>query len=345
MKNNRRKLTLILLGVVAVVAVGWLLLSHYGLEMPEVDLSSLAQDAAALLPGSASQWAEAVPTPPPPEDTPAESPGLLQVYFLDVGQGDSTLIRAPAGDVTWTMLIDTGEYAYADGLTDALKGLGVTRIDALVCSHPHLDHMGCMARIVQRFEIGALYMPRIPDDQVPTTSGYEALLRRMKEKDLSATRLAMGTQIPCPEGMGIQVLSPDPNAVWDEMNDYSGVLKITWGANSFLITGDAEKPSEQVMLYSGQDLSAQVLRLGHHGSSTSTSVGFFDAVHPEIAVISCGRNNEFGHPHREVRALLAERGTPTYRTDQDHTILITADGVNLTVTTDLPSIPEKQWAT
>lgn len=343
MKPSKKKLALLLLAVIAVAAVGWLLLSHYGLEMPEVDLSSLAQDATALLPGGTSQWAQAAPTPGPAEETSPQSPGLLQVYFLDVGQGDATLVRAPDGDVTWTMLIDTGEYAYADGLTDALKGLGVNRIDALVCTHPHLDHMGCMARIVQRFEIGALYMPLIPDELVPTTSGYEALLRRMKEKDLAATRLAMGTVIPCPEALEIQVLSPDPEAVWEEMNDYSGVLKLVWGSNSFLITGDAEKPSEQVMLYSGQDLSAQVLRLGHHGSSTSTSVGFFDAVDPEIAVISCGRDNKYGHPHREVRALLEERGTPTYRTDQDHTILITADGTSLTVTTDLPSVAEKIW--
>ena len=341
MKLTRKKLAGLLLAVVLAVAAGWLLLAQYGLQMP--DLEDLSAQLHALLPNTQAQWAQAAPTPTPSPDPAVEAaadpgPGQLQVYYLDVVQGDATLILAPDGDAVWAMLIDTGEYAYADGLTDALKGLGVARIDALVCTHPHLDHMGCMARIVQRFEIGALYMPLLPDDQVPATSGYEALLRAMSQKSLPATRLMEGTSIPCPAAMTLEALAPDPNALWDEVNDYSGVLRLTWGSTVFLFMGDAEKPVEQVLLYSGHELSADVLKVGHHGSSSSTSAGFLEAVRPGIAVISCGRDNQYGHPHREVRSLLEDRGVETYRTDLQQTILITSDGTTLAATPGLPSV-------
>lgn len=279
----------------------------------------------------------------PASEAPAPSPGTLQVYFFDVGQGDSTLVRVPVGDGMWNMLIDTGEYAYADGLTETLRELGVERIDALVNSHQHTDHMGCMARIVQRFEIGTVYMPQLPEDQVPTTSAYEALLNRLNEKDLTAVPLCEGAQIDCPDSVTLEVLATDPNAVWEGLNNYSGVIRLTWGETRFLFPGDAEKQSEQVMLYSGADLSADVLKVGHHGSSSSTSQGFLEAVSPTYAVISCGRDNPYGHPHRETRAILQQYNITTYRTDEDQTILAQSDGSAVSFRTGLAGIAEKQW--
>ena len=330
--NNGKKPLWALLAVAALVA-GWLLLRQYGLEMP--DLS--AQPLLAAASSQDETWGQAA------QELSGGAAGELEVLFLDVGQGDSILVRAPDGDGTWNMLVDTGEYAYADGLTEALRALGVERIDALVNTHPHTDHMGCMARIVQRFEIGAVYLPVIPDDQTPTTSAYEALLKRLEEKALTPVPLREGTRIACPAALSLEVLAPDPYAVWDGLNNYSGVLRLAWGDTAFLLTGDAEKHSEQVLLYSGHDLSADVLKVGHHGSSTSTSQGFLEAVGPTIAVISCGAGNSYGHPHQETLRSLEDHGVTVVRTDTDGTIQITSDGAGLRTRTGLPSVAAREF--
>ena len=259
----------------------------------------------------------------------------MEVFFLDVGQGDSELIRIPDGDDVFNVLIDTGEYEYADRLTNALRSLGVERIDALICSHPHTDHMGCMARIVQRFEIGKVYLSRIPDDQVPTTSAYEALLNALEKKKLTAVPLRSGTKIPCPEGAEFQVVAPEADDVWDGLNNYSGVIRLTYGDTVFLFTGDAEKQSESKILKGEYSVEADVLKCGHHGSRTSTSAKFLKAVDPEYAVISCGEDNSYGHPHEETLEKLNMLGTNIYRTDTDKTVLARSDGTWITFTTNL----------
>ena len=265
----------------------------------------------------------------------AEPPEELEVYFLDVGQGDSELIRIPDGDGVFCALIDTGGYECADRLTNALRLLGVERIDALICSHPHTDHMGCMARIVQRFDIGTVYMPRIPDDQVPTTSAYEALLRALEEKELTAVPLCSGTVISCPEGAEFQVVAPEAGDVWEGLNNYSGVIRLVYGDTSFLFAGDAEKESESIIVKAGYDIAADVLKCGHHGSRTSTSAKFLKAVDPEYAVISCGADNDYGHPHEQTLKKLNILGTNIYRTDTDKTVLAKSDGLWINFTTGL----------
>ena len=288
---------------------------------------------------------ESAPDPVAPVAVPEAGPGMedgLQVYFLDVGQGDSELIRIPAEGDYFNVLLDTGEYACADGLTNYLRDLGVERIDALICSHPHTDHMGCMARIVQRFDIGSVYMPLLPEDQTPTTSAYEALLDRVLEKGLVITQLYADVPIDCPAGAEFQVMSPEKDAVWDDVNNYSAVIRLSYGETSFLFTGDAESDSEELILDAGYDLSADVLKVGHHGSSTSTSEPFLAAVDPRWAVISCGKDNSYGHPHRETRQLLGDwPGLTVYRTDQDGTVLAQSDGEQITFETGLPSVEER----
>lgn len=268
--------------------------------------------------------------------------GELEVYFLDVGQGDCELIRIPNGGGTWNLLLDTGEYAYADSLTGTLQGLGVERIDALVCSHPHTDHMGCMARIVQRFEIGQVYMPRLPDSRVPTTPAYEALLNAMEKKGLKAASLFQGVEIACPPGAEIQITAPREGADWEDINNYSAVFRLAWGDTSFLFTGDAETASEKLILEDaetcGWELGSTVLKCGHHGSKTSTSAGFLRAVRPEYAVISCGMDNSYGHPHKGTLEKLSKMGTRVYRTDEDGTVLARSDGQNVRFETGLPSV-------
>lgn len=273
---------------------------------------------------------------PLPENTVYAGP--LEVYYLDVGQGDSELIRIPGEGRYFNVLIDTGEYQYADGLTDFLRDISVEKIDALVCTHPHTDHMGCMARIIQRFEIGCLYMPQLPEDQTPTTRAYEKLLDAAEEKDLRVIRLHEDALLESPAGAQFQVMAPRVDADWDGANNYSAVIRLVYGETSFLFTGDAEKESEAVILQDGYGISTDVLKCGHHGSSTSTSRAFLQEVDPRYAVISCGKDNSYGHPHRETLQLLEEQGVTLYRTDQDGTVLARSDGKEITFKTGLPSV-------
>lgn len=286
-----------------------------------------------LLGGTSPEGVQSVPLP-----ADAQNGQLLEVYYLDVGQGDSQLVRIPGEGGYFNVLIDTGEYQYADGLTDYLKDLGVQRIDALVCSHPHTDHMGCMARIVQRFEVDALYMPRLPDDKTPTTAAYEALVDAAYEKGLAIIPLHEDAAIESPAGSLFQVMSPTVDADWEGANNYSAVLRLVYGETSFLFTGDAESESERVILDDGYGVGADVLKCGHHGSSSSTTKAFLSQVDPRYAVISCGLDNSYGHPHKEVLARLEKQGVTLYRTDQDGTVLAKSDGKEITFETGLPSV-------
>lgn len=285
--------------------------------------------------GSAPEGVESIPLP----DVIQEQP--LQVYYLDVGQGDSELVRIPGETGYFNMLIDTGEYQYADGLTEYLKGLGVERIDALVCSHPHTDHMGCMARIIQRFDIGAIYMPMMPEDNAPTTAAYEKLLDAALEKGLTINQLHEDAIIESPAGSQFQVMSPRVNADWDDANNYSAVMRLVYGESSFLFTSDAEAESEEIILEDGYMLRSDVLKCGHHGSSTSTSDEFLEAVDPLYAVISCGKDNRYGHPHDETIEKLDANEIITYRTDLQGTILAESMGSSITFTTGLDSVKGK----
>lgn len=285
--------------------------------------------------GTAPEGVDSIPLPEATQEQP------LQVYYLDVGQGDSQLIRIPGETGYFNMLIDTGEYQYADGLTDYLKDLGVERIDALVCSHPHTDHMGCMARIVQRFDIGAIYMPLLPEDRAPTTAAYEKLLDAVLDKGLTINQLHEDAIIESPAGSQFQVMAPRIDADWDGANNYSAVIRLVYGESSFLFTGDAEEDSEEVILEDGYMLRSDVLKCGHHGSSSSTSDRFLEAVDPLYAVISCGEDNRYGHPHHEIIEKLDAAKIITYRTDEEGTILAESMGSSVTFTAGLDSVKRK----
>lgn len=285
--------------------------------------------------GTAPEGVESIPLPETAQELP------LQVYYLDVGQGDSELIRIPGEGGYFNMLIDTGEYQYADGLTGYLKDLGVERLDALVCTHPHTDHMGCMARMIQRFDIGAVYMPLLPEDKTPTTAAYEKLLDAAEEKGLVINRLQEDAAIESPAGSQFQVMSPRVDADWEGANNYSAVMRLVYGEASFLFTGDAEEESEEVILEDGYLLRSDVLKCGHHGSSSSTSDEFLAAVDPLYAVISCETGNRYGHPHRETLEKLKKADIAVYRTDKDGTILAETKGASITFTTGLASVEGK----
>ncbi|MCE5236611.1 MAG: ComEC/Rec2 family competence protein [Clostridiaceae bacterium] len=256
--------------------------------------------------------------------------GTMDVFVLDVGQGDSIFLRSPSGK---TMLVDASE-ADEFGVIDAfLKAQGVTRLDVVVATHPHSDHIGAMYKVINAYEIGTFYMP----DVSHTTATFEKMMDALEKNDVGVKRAEANGEsyIPWSDEVTVRILSPLAGGDYDEneLNGWSAVLHVSFAGSSILLTGDAEKPSEQKMIdaYDASVLRATVLKAGHHGSNTSSSDAFLDAVSPEIAVISCGLNNDYGHPHKETLARYAARDMAVYRTDLMGTVHLsfTADGVRV----------------
>lgn len=255
-------------------------------------------------------------------------PGKLSVHFLDVGQGDAILILFPRGQ---TMLVDAGSSGAAPLILSYLQQLGVQQIDYLVATHPHQDHIGGMDQVVQSFEIGKVFMPRVTHN----TTTFENLLLAVKSTGKKITAARAGLIILEEEDLKAGFVAPAGND-YPGLNNYSAVIYIEYGQTSFLLTGDAEAESEREMISAGRPFKATVLKVGHHGSISSTTLEFLQAVSPIYAVISTGAGNDYGHPHQETLRKLAERDIVTYRTDQDGTIVFTSDKESLSVKT-LPS--------
>lgn len=261
-----------------------------------------------------------------------------EVYYLDVGQGDSQLIRLP--DKT-TILIDAGDRNSISTIVPYLKNQGVSKIDILIATHPHADHIGAMANVIKNFDIGKIYMPRVADSQIPTTKTYEAMLQAISDKKLKMTQAKAGMTVYEKNGAKLEFLAPNSEK-YNDMNNYSVVTKLTYGETSFLFMGDAETESEAEILEKFPDsLACDVLKLGHHGSSTSSSDRFLEAVQPQYGIISCGVDNDYGHPHREIVNKMQDFQVITYRTDTQGTILASTDGSQITFTKNLPSVIEK----
>ncbi len=243
----------------------------------------------------------------------------LVVHFLDVGQGDSEFIELPNGKC---MLIDASEKEYSDEIIEAVSGYGYSRLDYVVGTHPHTDHIGGLADVINHFDIGEIYMPKASS----ASKTFERLLTAVSDKNLQINTAKAGKSIYSDDEIKIDILSPIGDK-YDDLNNYSAVVRISYGSNSFLFTGDAEALVENEMLdecYS--QLDCDVLKIGHHGSNTSSTLSFLDAVSPTYAVISCGEGNSYGHPHDEVLMRLADVGASVYETDIDGTVTISCDG-------------------
>lgn len=258
-----------------------------------------------------------------------------QVYFIDVGQGDSELIRLKDSGID--ILIDAGTRSTKQELTDYLKELGVDDIDILIGTHPHEDHIGGMAKIIEEFPIGTLYLPETSEEMTPTTKTYESLLDAAESKNVTVRTAAAGDVLLEQGNTSFKVLSPS-HTDYDNLNDYSIVTRLKVGDTAFLFQGDAETPVEEEILDSGADVSCDVIKLGHHGSSTSSSRAYLEAANPSAAVISCGVGNEYGHPHRETMDLLKKLSITPYRTDTQKTLLAETDGKNIVWQTELKSV-------
>lgn len=245
---------------------------------------------------------------------------MLVAHFIDVGQGDANFIELPNGE---TMLIDAGIQSSGDDIIEYIENLGYTDIDYVVSTHPHADHIGGMALVIEAFNVENIYMPKA----VSTSKTYENLLETIQNRGLSIKTGRAGVEILNTDDLNIILLAPTKES-YTNLNNYSIVLKITYGDVSFLYTGDAEEESLEEIT---GDLKADVLKVGHHGSNTSTTKSFLEKVKPEYAIISVGAKNSYGHPNSSTLELLEEYTNNIYRTDINGTVIIRSDGVNIEV--------------
>jgi len=269
--------------------------------------------------------------PPAPDISPPplDSVDVLQVIVFDVGQADCTLIKTN----DHAMLIDAGNTGQDKLILNYLSEYGITTLDYLVATHPHADHIGSMTSVVNAMDtIGTVIMPNKPH----TTKTYENLIAAIEKKDIPLTIPTPGDVYQWGEA-SIEVLAPN-SPTYKDLNDYSIVLRIEFGDTSFLFTGDAGTISENEQLAAGFSLKSDVLKVGHHGSRTSSTQKYLTAVAPSYAVLCCGAVNDYGHPHTEAMARLTGTGATIYRTDQQGTIIFTTDGKDITVSVsrDIP---------
>ena len=245
---------------------------------------------------------------------------LLKVHYLDVGQGDSIFVELPNNE---TMLIDAAESYQSENIINYLKNLNYQKIDYVIGTHPHTDHIGGLKNIINTFEIGKIYMPKV----VSTTKTYESLLMAIKNKNLKINTAKGGTSIIDTDALKINILAPN-NSTYTELNNYSVVTKITYGTTKFLFMGDAEKLSENEIK---ENVTADVIKIGHHGSNTSSSIDFIKKVNAKYGIISVGLNNKYNLPKEETITNWENSGTKIYLTSTNGTIRASSDGTNIKI--------------
>ena len=251
--------------------------------------------------------------------------GTAKVHFIDVGQGQCTLIQADGSNV----LIDAGENDQGEKVVSYLQSQGVTQIDYAVGSHPHSDHIGGMDVVIDAIPTKRIILPELPSDLVPTTKTYLDLLDAVERNGVQVIPAKVGEEYAL-NGGSIRVLGPAGE--FNDLNSMSVGIKFTYGERSFLTTGDMEQEAEEALLQTGEDLSADVYALGHHGSKTSNSMDLLRKVQAEYYIAQAGYRNEYGHPHEEVLERVRKLGGTFLRSDQDGTVVFTTDGKNLEYT-------------
>lgn len=260
--------------------------------------------------------------------TDSELNGELKMYTIDVGQGDSSLLISPNGS---TMLVDAGDSDAFEAIDSLLTELEISDIDVLVATHAHSDHIGSMRNVVEKYSIGLFVIP----DVEYSSKTYSKLIDSIDEHGIKTQYAYSGDSINWDDDCTVNILAPVEGASYSEsdMNEWSIILRVEYGENAIILTGDAETVSEQISMFSNSEdmFKADVLKVAHHGSSTSSSDAFLDAVDPMFAIISLGEDNKYGHPHKETMQKLSERSITVYRTDEYGTVLtvLTGDTVNI----------------
>ncbi|MSU00435.1 MBL fold metallo-hydrolase [Tissierella pigra] len=245
---------------------------------------------------------------------------ILEIHFIDVGQADSIFIKKGQE----AMLIDAGNNKDGKTVVEYIKNQNVSKLNYVIGTHPHADHIGGLDDVIDNLDIDKLIMP----NAISNTKTFEDVLDSIDKKGLKITKPKVGDRYTL-NGAEFIVLAPNGES-YESLNDYSVVVKLIDGETSFLFTGDAEALSEKEMLKSNRNLlKSDVLKVGHHGSVTSTSQEFLDAVDPYIAVISSETGNSYGHPHKEIIERLTEKNIDICRTDLQGTIIIKSNGKSL----------------
>lgn len=252
--------------------------------------------------------------------------GTITAKVLNIGQGDSILIQTSEK----TVLVDTSDVDERDKLRAELKKADVKKIDTIILTHPHADHIGGMDVLLDEYPVGMVY-----DNGMPSTSKlFLGYVKKLKEKNIERKGLVAGDRVDLGGGAVFEVLGPSAELVKEgsvkgykhDPNNESVVGRLVYGNFSMMLTGDAEKKEEQAILAAGSPVQSTILKSGHHGSKTSSSADFLRAVKPEAALISCGVNNDYGHPHKETMKKYHALDIPIYVTAENGTITVRSDG-------------------
>lgn len=262
-----------------------------------------------------------------PQQKTADGSMPVEVDFFDVGQGDCTLISANGKHI----LIDAGENDQADKVVDYLEGKGIRKIDILVGTHPHSDHIGGLDAVIRSFDIGQVIMPELTDEQTPTTKTYLDVLTAIADKGVKLKRPDPPEQIEIGGGT-LEIRGP--LAGYSDINNMSVTVRFVYDEISFWVAGDCSREAEADLLKENQVIQSTVYKVSHHGSDTATTQEFLDKLSPEYCVISVGAGNQYGHPSKEVSQRLKGAGMPVYRTDLNGTVTACTDGKTIAFTTE-----------
>ena len=242
---------------------------------------------------------------------------LLSIQMIDVGQGDSILVQTPTNK---NILIDGGDEDSENIIISYLRQKRIKTIDIIIATHPDSDHIGSLDNVIKKFNVNSIYMP----EQSTDSEAYQNLINSCTDKNLSIQHLYKNDVLNIDNNINIYVLSP--SYIQEESNLNSIVFKLTFNDNSFLFMGDAEEENEKEILHSFKLNNINFIKIGHHGSNSSSSLEFIKKISPDIAAISCGYKNQYGHPHRKVIDNLKQNHVSIYRTDRIGDIVFYSDG-------------------
>lgn len=254
---------------------------------------------------------------------PSPDGGDLEVHFIDVGQGDATLLIAPDA----TVLVDAGRHTATD-VVDYLEGQQVTTVDVVAITHPHADHIGQFPAVLERFEVAEVWWP----PTTHTTETFANAVTALEQSDAAFEEPAASDTADV-GSLRFDFVNPPAGGTDGDLHDNGLAFRVTYGDIAFLFTGDAEHETEQRMVATHPDLRAAVYQVGHHGSSSSSGQALLDAVSPQVAIYSAGRDNTYGHPHTEVIERLDDAGAQVYGTDVHGTVIVTTGGADVHVDT------------
>lgn len=321
MRKSRARLSLVALLILAVICLGACTPAPRGNPPPAASQPTVSSPPNATPPTSANPSGQTTGQPKP--TATGQPSGELAVHFIDVGQADSILIKT----ADRAMLIDAGDGADAAAIRQYLQNQRVSRLDYLILTHPHADHIGSAASIIRSMEIGKILMPEVTH----TTQAFEDVLVAVRDRAMKITSPTVGIEYELGDGR-FTILAPNDSG-YEDLNNYSIVLRLTHGQTSFLFMGDAQNASESQMLSNGLLVDSDVIKIGHHGSSSSTTAALLSKVTPSAAVVLCGKGNSYGHPAADTMARLEAGNVYVYRTDESGSIVAISDGKDIRFST------------